>query len=328
MTAELAGAARSAAPVTRNGTLWRRIRENRWTYAYLAPFVVLTSVFVIYPIFASAGYTLYEWNGLGDPSDFVGLRNFRDVVGDGFFWSSFRHAAIYTVVLVPVQLVLALSLALVLNNRKLRGSTFYRAIYFLPAVTSVAIVGVVLKLMLSNFSDVISQPLVKLGLIDQPVDFLGNPDAVLWVIIAVGIWNTLGYNMVYFLAGLQAIPKEQYEAAQIDGAGRVAQFVHVTVPGLRSVGVVIVFLAIIGSLQVFDLVMVLTGGGPYFASEVVNTYIYHQAFGGTIGSGAGGEPNVGYASAASFFFGLILLVLTFGQLWAVRKLRSRKGGAE
>ncbi|WP_327087262.1 sugar ABC transporter permease [Nonomuraea sp. NBC_01738] len=326
-TAELTGAGQ-AAPVSRPGTLWRRIRDNRWTYAYLTPFVVLTVVFVIYPIFASLGYTLYEWNGLGDPTEFIGLKNFADVVADEFFWSSFQHAAIYTVVLVPVQLVLALALALVLNNPKLRGSTFYRAIYFLPAITSVAIVGIVLKLMISNFSEALSEPLVATGLTDQPLDFLGNPDTVLWVIIGIGIWNTLGYNMVYFLAGLQTIPKEQYEAAQIDGAGKYAQFRHVTIPGLRSVGLVILFLAIIGSLQVFDLVMVMSGGGPYFASEVVNTYIYHQAFGGSIGSGSGAEPNVGYASAASFFFGIILLLLTLGQMWAIKVMRARRGEKE
>ncbi|MFI6900437.1 carbohydrate ABC transporter permease [Nonomuraea sp. NPDC050394] len=300
------------------------VRRHGWTYVYLAPFAILTAVFVIYPIFASLGYTLYEWDGLGEPTDFIGLRNFADVAADEFFWSSFRHAALYTLVLVPVQLVLALALALVLNNPKLRGSTFYRAIYFLPAVTSVAIVGIVLKLMLSNFSDVLSRPLMAVGLTDQPLDFLGDPGTALWAVIVIGIWNTLGYNMVYFLAGLQTIPKEQYEAAQIDGAGKIAQFVHVTVPGLRGVGVVIVFLAIIGSLQVFDLVMVLTGGGPYFATEVVNTYIYHQAFGGSIGSGGSAEPNVGYASAASFFFGIILLVLTLGQMWAIKVMRARK----
>ncbi|MFI6320293.1 carbohydrate ABC transporter permease [Nonomuraea sp. NPDC050556] len=302
-----------------------KIRENRWSYIYLAPFVVLTAVFTIYPIFASLGYTFYDWNGLGDPTDFIGLDNFRAVIADEFFWNSFKNAAIYTVVLVPVQLALALALALLLNNPKLRSRTFYRALYFLPAITSIAIVGIVLKLMLANFSDTISTPFQAMGLTDQPIDFLSNPNLVLWVVIAIGIWNTLGYNMIYFLAGLQTIPKEHYEAAQIDGAGRWALFRHVTIPGLRAVGLVILFLSILGSLQVFDLVMVLTGGGPYYASEVVNTYIYHQAFGGSLGGGASAaEPNVGYASAASFFFGLILLVLTLGQLLSMRAMRRRR----
>jgi len=287
-------------------------------------------VFTIYPIFASLIYTLYEWNGVGNPTQFVGLQNFRQVVHDSIFWQAFEHTFIYTGVLVPVQLLLALVLALVLNNRKLRFSTFYRTVYFLPAVTSAAIVGVVFQLMLSNFGDAIGQLLVGAHLLAHPIDWLGDPGVVLWIIIAIGIWNTLGYNLVYFLAGLQTIPQELYEAAQIDGAGAVAQFRHVTIPGLREVGLIILFLAVLGSLQVFDLVQVLTGGGPYYASEVVNTYIYHQAFGaGSLagGGGAATQPNVGFASAASFFYGLILLAITAVQAVVFRAVRARRTGS-
>jgi ABC-type sugar transport system permease subunit len=312
-------------PVVRGSSLWHRVRANRWSYAYIAPFVVLVAVFTIYPIFASLGYTLYQWNGVGNPTQYVGLRNFEQVLRDGIFWQSFWHTFLYTAVLVPVQLVLALALAVVLNDRRLRLSTFFRAVYFMPAVTSAAIIGVVFQLMLSNFGDSISRVLVDFHLARHGIDWLGDPRTVLWVVITIGIWNTLGYNLVYFLAGLQTIPAELYQAAQIDGAGAVGQFRHVTIPGLREVGVIILFLAVLGSLQVFDLVQVLTGGGPYFASEVVNTYIYHQAFGG--GSFAGGgtpvQPNVGFASAASFFYGLLLLAITATQalVWNWKKRR-------
>ncbi|MGI5170196.1 carbohydrate ABC transporter permease [Spirillospora sp. CA-253888] len=319
------GGPRPAAATGRGRSLWRSVRANGWSYAYLAPFVLLTAAFVVYPIFASLGYTFYDWDGIGEPSDFVGLANFKQVATDGYFWRALGNSALYTLVLVPVQLVLALILALVLNNPRLRGSTFYRALYFLPAITSIAIVGIVLKLMLANFGDAVSKPFMKLGLTDQPLQFLGSPSLSMWTVIAIGIWNTLGYNMIYFLAGLQTIPKDQYEAAQIDGAGRFAQFVHVTIPGLRNVGLVILFLAVIGSLQVFDLVMVLTGGGPFYSSDVVTTYIYREAF-GQVGTGVAVEPHIGVASAASFLFGLLLLVVTSGQMLAIRKLRARKEG--
>jgi ABC-type sugar transport system permease subunit len=308
-------------------SMWRQIKHHRWSYLYIAPFVVLVATFTIYPIFASLGYTLYEWNGVGNPTRFVGLENFARVARDAIFWESFGHTFLYTAVLVPVQLLLALVLALVLNDRRLRFSTFYRAVYFLPAVTSAAIIGVVFQLMLSNFGDSISELLVNLRLLPHRIDWLGDPHAVLWIIIAIGIWNTLGYNLVYFLAGLQTIPAELYEAARIDGAAALAQFRHVTVPGLREVGLIILFLAILGSLQVFDLVQVLTGGGPYYASEVVNTYIYHQAFGGGSFAGGGGaaiQPNVGFASAASFFYGLILLGITALQALTWRAVRRRR----
>lgn len=316
----------STAVAARPG-LRRRIVRGRWSYVYLAPFVILVAGFTIYPIIASLGYTLYRWNGVGDPDRFVGLQNFRDVVQDEIFWRSFAHTLQYTIVLVPVQLFLALVLALVLNDRRLRFSTFYRSVYFLPVVTSPAIIAVVFQLLLSNFGDRINTLFIDLNLMDAPVDWLGDPDTVLWVVIVIGIWNTLGYNLVYFLAGLQTIPRELYEAASVDGASARAQFWHVTLPGLRDVGTMILFLAILGSLQVFDLVQVLTGGGPYYASSVVNTYIYQRAFGGGMSSGGAGgviEPNVGFASAASFFYGLLLMVITILQALALYRIRRRR----
>jgi len=196
-------------------------------------------------------------------------------------------------------------------------------------VVSPAIIAVVFQLLFSNFGLDIDNLLIKAHLMGKPVDWLGDPHMVLWLIIAIGIWNTLGYNLIYFLAGLQTIPEDLYESAELDGAGRWAKFRHVTIPGLREVGMIILFLAILGSLQVFDLVQVLTGGGPFYASSVVNTYIYQQAFGGGFSAGGGGtgssmQPNVGFASAASFFYGLILLVITGGQAIALAYLRRRR----
>jgi ABC-type sugar transport system permease subunit len=326
-TSERATAALSRPPARRNRSRWASVKANRWSYVYIAPFTVLVAVFTIYPIIASLGYTLYQWNGIGSPTAYVGLQNFRQVLHDGIFWRSFGHTFLYTAVLVPVQLFLALVLALVLNSRKLRFSTFYRSVYFLPAVISPAIIAVVFQLLFSNFGTNISQQLIKLHIISKPIDWLGDPHFVLWIIIVIGIWNTLGYNLIYFLAGLQTIPEDLYEAATLDGAGSRAQFWHVTIPGLREVGMIIVFLAILGSLQVFDLVQVLTGGGPYFASSVVNTYIYQEAFGGGFSAGGGGtavQPNVGFASAASFFYGIILLAITAGQALALAYVRKRR----
>jgi multiple sugar transport system permease protein len=221
-----------------------------------------------------------------------------------------------------VQLVIALALAMVLNNSRLRFSAFYRTLFFLPVVTSPAVVGVVVQLMLSNFGDTLNGWLLDIHLIGRPVDWLGSPKIAMGIVIAVGIWQTLGYNLVYFLAGLQTIPEEINEAARIDGAGRVRAFLHITVPLLRPVGLMIVTLAFIGSFQVFDLVQVLTGGGPYFGTEVVNTYIYHLAFGGN--QGAATEPNVGLASAASFFYGLLLIGFSVLQVLVFRSIAKRR----
>jgi ABC-type sugar transport system permease subunit len=204
----------------------------------------------------------------------------------------------------------------------MRFSTFYRTIYFLPVVASAAIVGVVVRLILSNFGDNVNQLLLQMHLIHSHIDWLGDPRFALAIIIAVGIWNTLGYNLVYFLAGLQTIPTELYEAAQLDGAGALAQFFSITIPLLRSIGLIVLILTILGSLQVFDLVQVLTTGGPYFATEVVNTYIYHQAFGGY--SATIMQPDIGFASAASFFYGLLLIGLSIIQVLIFRPINRRR----
>lgn len=304
----------------RHGSLAGRIWAARWSYVYALPMMTLLVVFIIYPIVASLGYTLYRWNGIGDPSQYVGLDNFRRIIDDEIFWGAVRHTFVYVAVVVPVQLVLALALALVLNQKRLRFASLYRTIFFLPVVTSAAVVGVVIQLLFSNFGDVINDLLRDLHIIDGYIDWLGDPRFAMAIIIVVGIWHTLGYNLVYFLAGLQTIPEELYEAARIDGAGRIATFRYITIPMLRSVGAVIVLLALVGSFQVFDMVQVLTNGGPYFATEVVNTYIYHLAFGGT------GEvdPDVGLASAASFFYGMLLIALSVVQVVVLRSLARRR----
>ena len=310
--------------VAPRASLWGRIRAHAWSYLYVAPMVILLFAFTIYPSVASLGYTLFTWDGLGSPSAFVGLGNFQQVIGDPIFWQAFEHTFVYAGILVPVQLALALVLALVLNNPRLRGRTFYRAVYFIPVVTAPAVIGVVVQLILTNFGDNINQLLLNAHLIQSQshIDWLGDPHTALYVIIAVGIWNTLGYNLIYFLAGLQSVPAELYEAARLDGAGALAQLVYITVPMLRAVGLVILVLAILGSLQVFDLVRVLTpGGGPLFSTEVVNTYIYRQAF----NPANGASPNVGFASAASFFYGLILLAIT--ALLGVARYAARRRAA-
>jgi ABC-type sugar transport system permease subunit len=310
------------AAVRRKRGLWHRVKAAKWSYLYLAPLMALLLTFVVYPIFGSLAYAFYRWNGIGSPGNFVGFGNFRQIAHDSIFWRAVSHTFVYAIVVVPVQLVIALVLALVLNNRKLRFSAFYRTLFFLPVVTSPAVVGVIVQLMLSNFGDTLNGWLLDAHLIGRPVDWLGNPKIALGIIILVGVWQTLGYNLVYFLAGLQTIPEEVYEAARIDGAGRVRTFTHITVPLLRPIGLMIVILAFIGSFQVFDLVQVLTGGGPYFGTEVVNTYIYHLAFGGNQAQAT--EPNVGLASAASFFYGLLLIGFSVLQVLIFRSIAKRR----
>jgi ABC-type sugar transport system permease subunit len=310
-----------AVAARRPGGVGRFLRQHGWHYLFLVPMLALVIPFVIYPLVASIDITLYNWDGIGNPTQYVGIANFERVAHDPLFWNAFKHTFVYAGLLVPIQLTLALVLALVLNNPGLRGATIYRAIYFSPVVTSAALVGIVVSLLLTSLGSELSQTLQSLGVIHQPIDWLGSPTFALPTIIVVGIWHTLGYNLVYFLAGLQSIPRELYEAAAVDGANAWHRFWDVTVPMLRDVGAVILFLAILGSLQVFDLVLVMTGGGPYYASEVVSTYIYHFAF---TPAAVQAQANVGYASAAAFFMGVLVMGLTALQLGAVAMMRRRR----
>lgn len=295
-----------------------KLRLSGWAYLYMSPMLILLLVFTIYPIFASAIYTLYNWDGIGQPSQFVAFTNFQAILTDSFFWTAFLHTIIFTLAVVSIQLTLALIMALVLNDSRLKFTTFYRTIYFIPVVTSQAVIGLVIQLLLTTSGSQLSTFMQQIHLTQDPIDWLGNPFWAFVILIVVGIWNYMGTNMVNFLAALQSVPAELYEAARIDGAGAMERFFYITIPLLRTVGGVIAILALLGALGTFDLVQVVTGGGPFYATEMVSTYIYHKAFGGFGGPGAVSTPNIGLASAASFIFGVCILGLSVGQIVIAR----------
>ena len=304
--------------------LVRKVIEYRHCYYFVAPLLILVLAFVVYPILESLRMCFYEWRSIGHPVGYVGLENFYRIARDALFWRCFGHSVIYTFTLVPIQLTFALLLALILNNPKLRGRNTYRALFFVPVVTTPAVIGIVFWMLLRPNEGVITVLLGGLHLIDRGKDLLGSKDTALACIIAVGIWQTLGYNMVYFLAGLQTIPSEIYEAADIDGAGKWTKLRHVTLPMLKPVVIVITLLAILGSLRVFDLVKVMTNGQPADASNVVTLYIYNYAF---PNPQTEIEASVGLAAAAAFFMGILTLGLTGIQVAVGRKLSGRRKGA-
>lgn len=310
-------AANPAMPRTR--PIWSlRRSEIVWGYLFMIPFVVLVCVFTLYPILGSLRITLYNWNGLDNPTQFVGLRHFAEVAKDPYFWNAFKNTVVYTAVLVPVQLTLALLLALVLNNAKMRFRTFYRTVYFLPVVTSLAIGAIAVRLMLGRGGAQISE----LFGIDPPISPIASPQFALPSVILFGIWHSFGINLVYFLAALQTVPEELYDAAKVDGANGNQRLLYITLPTIRPLATIIVFFAILGSLQVFEQSFVLTGGGPFFASEVVSGYIYSYAFGGSAVGRSVSSVNIGYASAASLFMSLVVLGITIIQAVVLRRTRK------
>ncbi|HSM43535.1 MAG TPA: sugar ABC transporter permease [Acidimicrobiia bacterium] len=289
----------------------RRTKPRKWLLilAFLAPALILYVVFVIYPIGQGIRYSLYDWNGLAPLTDFVGLENFSDAFGDPTFRGALTHNGVIVALTLLLQLPFALFLA-VLLDQDLRGRSLMRLLFFAPYVLSEVVTAVVWR-----------QIFRPNGLLDAGVSavageqvqglWIANPDIVLYSVFFVVSWKYFGFHMILMLAGLQQIPDELEEAAAIDGANWWQTFRYVTVPLLGPTLRVSVVLGIIGSLQLFDLVWVMTGGGPVDASNTMATYFIDWAF---------RRSQFGYASAVSvIIFGLSLLVALGYQRWALSR---------
>jgi raffinose/stachyose/melibiose transport system permease protein len=288
----------------------RRLVRMPWTtvVGFLAPALVIYTVFVLYPIAQSTRYSLYEWNGLEPLEDFVGLDNFRRAFRDDLFIDALQHNAIIIVLSLLVQIPFALGLANLLNSR-IRGRGLLRTLFFAPYVLSEVVTGVVFRQILRP-NGLLDQVLGGVGLGGATQGWLSDPDVVLYSIFVIVSWKYFGFHMVLMLAGLQQIPKELSEAASIDGAGAWQRFRYVTLPLLGPTIRVSIFLSMIGALQLFDMVWVTTKGGPIGSSSTMATYLYDQFR----------KSLFGYASAVSIvIFGLSLVVALLYQRFALRR---------
>lgn len=274
-----------------------------WIAVFLAPTLVVFALFILWPLVASLYYSFFQWNGLGRwPSYFVGLRNYQDLIGDRRFWNAFRNTIVFVVVNNGIKLPLTLVIAYMLNNPRLRFSTFYRTGLFLPMVSSTAVIGIVMTFILNPWNGPVNQMLVSWGILGRPVDFLGNMNIALLVVILVEVWHYSGQYIIYWLAGLQSIPRDLYDAAEVDGASATQTFFRITIPALKPVIVIVSLLGVVMSLRVFDIVMAMTGGGPAYSTDVIGTFIYRNAFGTA-------TPRIGYSSAVAVLFGVLIMIV-------------------
>jgi multiple sugar transport system permease protein len=280
---------------------------------------VLFGLYTLWPVVASWWYSLLSWSGFEAEKTFVGLQNYQDVLTDPLFWNSFKVTMLFMVVTVPIRVGLGLLIALLLNHPRLPLQRLFRTAFFLPVVTTTAIVGVVMQFILDPASGPVNLGLQQVG-IDGGVDFLGSSSTALWTVMGVHTWKWVGVTMIYWLAALQTVPRDVLEAAQVDGASQWRTFRHVTLPLLVPFLVIITLLTVEQNLQIFDLMLTMTGGGPYYSTEVIEIYIYRWAFAATI-------PQLGFASAAAVVLGLVLLLVGAGQLWGIRAARRMAGGA-
>jgi putative chitobiose transport system permease protein len=287
-----------------------RLRATPWLF--LAPSLVLIAIFIVYPIGAVLYYSFTDYN-IVNPPVWVGLDNYRRLVADSTFWKALTHSIVYLIV-TPTIIALSVTLAIVVN-RKLRGIHFYRALYYVPAVSGSIAIGICWRWLFDR-NGFVNSALQSLGVIDQPVQWLADPNLVLPIAMLLTIWAGIGYYAVIFLAGLQNIPEELYDAAVIDGCNNFQKHRHVSLPGLRPQIVFVAVISSLAALKVFDEIYVLTGrtGGILDSGVTVVFYLWRQAFTDL--------AHAGYASAIA----IVLLVLTL--IFSIVNVRLLERGSE
>lgn len=291
------GTSRRRGPGRRLG---RKHREWIAAALFLAPDCVGLLTFVVLPMVLSFGLSFFQVSGFGS-YEFIGLGNYRRMLEDPLFWDSMQTTAVYVLVVVPVLFVVSLGLGLLVAQR-LPGMGVFRTVFFLPYVISLVVVGVLWKFMLDDQVGVVNKSLRAVGLEGQ--SWLGNPEIALYSVIAVFVWVMMGYYMIIFLAGIQEIPRELYEAARIDGAGAWSQFRRITWPLLKPTSFFVLLMSTVAAITGgFELVFVLTDGGPANSTSLAIYYIYQQAF-------VFGE--FGYAAAMGTALVLAMVVCSVG----------------
>lgn len=277
--------------------------ERRAAYLFIIPAVVLLAAFLLYPALQTVRYAFTDYNIMRpDRIKFCGLNNFIELFQDKDFWIAVKNTLHFTVLVVPFQTVLALALALLISSRR-KGVSIFRAAYFSPQVTSMVVVAILWTVLYNSnpSSGLLNALLVNLGM--EPCGFLNDPKTAMNSIIFMSAWQGAGYQMMIFLAGLQGIPKDQYEAASIDGAGKIKSFLYVTLPGLKNVISYVIMITVIQAMKLFTQPYVMTKGGPQNATRTLVYYVYEQGF---------QKRNFGYACAVAAVFFVIVISLSMG----------------
>ncbi len=277
----------------------RSLRENLTGWLFVLPAFLGFLLFFFLPILSGAVFSFTDFNGFNlDSLQFVKLENYNRLFSDDYFLNAFSNNLIYALLFTPLTLLLALFFAAVLN-RVTFGRKFFRVCFFLPYISSMVSVAVIWKLIFSP-NGPLSSMLMGLG-VSEPPKWLMSSDWALYALIIIAVWKNFGYYMLILLAGMQTIPGYLYEAAEIDGASAFQRFRKITLPMLSPTIFLCIVMLLINSFQVFDLVNVLTRGGPGYATQVLVYRIYTEAF---------TYSHMGYACAISYFLFLVVLVIT------------------
>ncbi|MDO5147748.1 MAG: sugar ABC transporter permease [Eubacteriales bacterium] len=288
-----------------------KIEINYAGYLFILPAMFFFCFYILYPIVFICKNSLFSWATLSN-MEFAGMSNFGKLLTDNTFWITIKNSVKWICVTVPVQAAVGFLLAFAIEERiksNKRGKnplrTFFRTIYFIPVVTSVTVVAIIFSKIFQPYQGIIGHYLHAWFGMSPTINVLGNADAALWGIMLANIWEWTGWSMIMYVGGISQIPEDMKEAARIDGANTFQEIIHVFLPSLSSVHKSLLMLGIIGSLQTYALIGVMTGGGPNHATEMPGTYIFQKGF---------TENQMGYACAVSVAILLFALVLTFIQV--------------
>jgi len=283
----------------RSSRLYRR--QVLTAYGFMLPSLVILAVFIVWPMIDALRISFYDYSGFGS-NEWIGLENYRELVSDDTFRNALGNTLVYAGIATPVSVGLALLFALLLNQ-KLPAIGFFRTAIFLPVVISLGIAAIAWTFLLDPNIGLVSYWLDRLGL--STGNGVRDPDWAMPLVIMVGVWKNVGFYMVMYLAGLQAIPREFYEAASVDGAGPWHRFRHVTWPLLANTTMFVFIIAAIAALQAFDQIFVMTRGGPFFETETLVYTIYRLGF---------QDFDLGYASAIAWVLTAIVFALSMLQI--------------
>lgn len=288
-------------------------KKINWTpYLFIAPVILLLLFFNIAPLVVAFVLSTFDASTTLSDAQFIGFQNFQEVFQDERFWNSLFVTLKWTVIEVPLQVIVAFFLSAMLTKNNAWNKT-YRALFFLPIICSATATGIMWKFILHSNVGYITYLLNVMGF--GKINFMNNPGITFYVIVFMSIWKTFGVSTIIFVGAMQNVSTSLYEAAELDGAGKLRQLFSITLPGISSTLWFIVITRLISSFQVFDIVYTTTGGGPNFSTETLVSYIYTRAF----------EVNrMGYASALSVCLFIIILLITI-LLYSRMLVQERNG---
>ncbi|MCI9217398.1 sugar ABC transporter permease [Lachnospiraceae bacterium 42-17] len=274
-------------------------KPSRSAYVFLAPSIILLTLFSVIPLLIAFALSLFDVPITMDSATFIGIENFVEAFSDSRFLNSLKVTAIFTLLEVPLQVFGALVIAAFITKNNMKNK-FLRAVYFLPVICSATAIGIMWKMILHSNIGFVTAVLQTMGL--GKINFLNTPGLTIFVVSFISIWRSFGISAIIYVTAIQQVSGSLYEAAEMDGAGRIRQFFHITVPSIRPTFWYILMTRFAGALQIFDIIYITTNGGPNYTTESTVSYIYAKAF--------SSRSSMGYASAMSVVLFVIIMAAT------------------